>query len=99
MEVITLNNCQIVKMRFLLLIFLTNFSFFSFSQTSNVDVMVTWPNWSSENRVEIYNPGGTLISTIDNGYTKSCINTLGSGTYIIKIETELSMINKKVLVK
>ena len=31
------------------------------AQTSLVQVSVDWPSWSSENRVEIYNPGGTLI--------------------------------------
>ena len=35
---------------------------------SEVTVSVTWPSWSSENRVEIYSPSGTLITTIDNGY-------------------------------
>lgn len=42
---------------------------FAFAQTSAVEVSVTWPSWSSENRAEIYNPGGTLLATIDNGYT------------------------------
>jgi hypothetical protein len=39
------------------------------AQTSSVDVSLVWPNFSSENRVEVYNPGGSLIATIDNGYT------------------------------
>lgn len=36
---------------------------------SNVVVSVNWPSWSSENRVEVYTPSGTLLTTIDNGYT------------------------------
>ncbi|NOY48832.1 MAG: choice-of-anchor D domain-containing protein, partial [Chlorobi bacterium] len=50
-------------------------SLHTFSQTSYVDVTVNWPNWSSENRVEVYNPSGTLISTIDNGYSGCCNNS------------------------
>ncbi|MFK7781827.1 choice-of-anchor D domain-containing protein [Psychroserpens sp.] len=38
---------------------------------SNVSVSVTWPSWSGENRVEVYNPSGTLIATIDDGYDGS----------------------------
>ena len=34
------------------------------STQSQVIVSVDWPNWSSENTVEIYSPSGTLISTI-----------------------------------
>ncbi|SDS14267.1 Por secretion system C-terminal sorting domain-containing protein [Formosa sp. Hel1_31_208] len=48
------------------ILFTTNFLF---AQTSSVDVSLVWPTFSSENRVEVYNPGGTLIATIDNGYT------------------------------
>lgn len=44
------------------------------SQTSEVIVSVNWPSWSTDNRVEVYNPGGTLLTTIDNGYN-SCCNT------------------------
>ncbi|MEY8848782.1 choice-of-anchor D domain-containing protein [Psychroserpens sp. XS_ASV72] len=46
-----------------------------FAQTSVVEVTVDWPSWASENRVEIYNPGGTLISTIDIGYTGGSNNS------------------------
>lgn len=45
------------------------------AQTSYVEVSVNWPNWSSENRVEVYNPGGTLLATIDNGYNGSTNNS------------------------
>ncbi|TXE13917.1 choice-of-anchor D domain-containing protein [Seonamhaeicola algicola] len=38
---------------------------------SNVSVTVNWPSWSGENRVEIYEPNGTLITTIDDGYNGS----------------------------
>lgn len=47
----------------------------TFSQTSEVLVTVNWPAWSGENRVEIYDPSGTLITTIDDGYDSS------SGSY------------------
>jgi hypothetical protein len=47
----------------------------SFSQTSYVEVFVDWPAYSSENRVEIYNPSNTLISTIDNGFTGGTNNS------------------------
>ena len=54
------------------LVLLLFMSLFSFAQTSIVDVSVNWPNWSSENRVEIYDPSNTLIATIDNGYSGCC---------------------------
>ncbi|MBV1887967.1 MAG: choice-of-anchor D domain-containing protein, partial [Urechidicola sp.] len=38
---------------------------------SSVSVSVTWPSWSGENRVEVYTPSGTLLSTIDDGYDGS----------------------------
>ncbi|WP_281847975.1 LamG-like jellyroll fold domain-containing protein [Olleya namhaensis] len=41
----------------------------TYAQTSAVQVTVNWPEWSSENRVQIYNPSGTLLATIDDGYT------------------------------
>lgn len=50
-------------------------SSFAYAQTSFVEVSVNWPSWSSENRVEIYNPGGSVIATIDNGYTGSADNS------------------------
>lgn len=42
---------------------------------SSVSVSVNWPNWSSENRVEVYTPSGTLLTTIDNGYNGCCNDT------------------------
>lgn len=45
------------------------------AQTSAVQITVDWPSWSSENRVEIYNPSGTLLATIDNGYDGSSNNS------------------------
>ena len=42
---------------------------------SDVVVSINWPNWSSENRVEIYSPSGTLITTIDNGFTGGLNNS------------------------
>ncbi|WP_353779566.1 choice-of-anchor D domain-containing protein [Winogradskyella sp. 3972H.M.0a.05] len=42
---------------------------------SQVTVEVYWPSWSSENRVEVYDPSNTLLSTIDNGYDGSANNS------------------------
>ncbi len=42
---------------------------------SDVVVSVNWPAYSSENRVEIYSPSGTLITTIDNGFTGGINNS------------------------
>ena len=78
MKKITLNNSRIVFKGILLLTLLTLISFNSTAQTSIVDVSVNWPNWSSENRVEVYNPSGTLISTIDNGFTGGTDNSYSS---------------------
>lgn len=45
-----------------------------FSQTSNVKISVVWPNWASENRIEVYNPAGNiLIASI--GYVGSGNNS------------------------
>jgi len=71
---------------------------FSFSQSSTISVSVNWPNWSSENRVEVYTPGGSLLTTIDNGYTGCCNNSYsttvnlgcnanGNNYYIIMYDT------------
>ena len=50
------------------------------SQTSEVIVSVNWPEWSGENRVEIYAPGGvTPIATIDDGYDS------GNRSYTISV--------------
>ncbi|WP_248722594.1 choice-of-anchor D domain-containing protein [Seonamhaeicola sp. ML3] len=54
-----------------LAIALSFLSLISFSQTSEVEVSVNWPSWSGDNRVEIYQPDGTLIATIDDGYDGS----------------------------
>ncbi|RKE94940.1 LamG-like jellyroll fold domain-containing protein [Ichthyenterobacterium magnum] len=70
MKTFTLSFRKYVAICSLLLI--TNLAF---SQTSYVEVSVTWPAYSSENRVEIYDPIGTLISTIDNGYTGGTNNS------------------------
>jgi trimeric autotransporter adhesin len=42
---------------------------------SEVIVSVNWPSWSSENRVRVYDPSGTLLATIDNGYSGCCDNS------------------------
>jgi len=98
MKKITLNNVYIVFKGILLLTLLTLISFKTLAQTSYVDVSVNWPNWSSENRVEVYNPTGTLLSTIDNGFTGCCDDSYsttsslgclpdGNNYYIIMYDT------------
>jgi hypothetical protein len=43
------------------------------SIAQNVDVILTvdWPQWSTENKVELYDPNDMLLQTIDNGYDGS----------------------------
>tara|TARA_R110001583_G_scaffold35585_3_gene118231 strand:+ start:30730 stop:37086 length:6357 start_codon:yes stop_codon:yes gene_type:complete len=48
---------------------------------SEVTVSVDWPSWSSENRVEVYSPSGTLITTIDNGYAGGADDSYGPITF------------------
>ena len=95
---ITLHNANVVFKSILLLALLTLISFNTTAQTSYVDVSVNWPNWSSENRVEVYNPTGTLLTTIDNGFTGCCddsystVSSLGclpdgNNYYIIMYDT------------
>ncbi len=71
---------------------------YSNAQTSYVEIAVNWPQWSSENRAEIYDPNDALIATIDNGYTgginNAYANTLslncipdGTNYYIIMYDT------------
>ncbi|AXG69999.1 hypothetical protein KORDIASMS9_02228 [Kordia sp. SMS9] len=52
------------------------------SNAQNVDVVLTvdWPEWSTENRVELYSPSGTLLQTIDNGFTGSTNNAYNETT-------------------
>jgi len=82
----------------LLFIAFTLMTIYSNAQTSFVEVSVNWPEWSSENRAEIYEPGGTLLATIDNGYTGGVNNTYttsldlgcvpdGNNYYIIMYDT------------
>lgn len=61
--------------RYITLAIVLLFSLGSFSQTSKITVSVTWPNWSSENKVEIYTPANVLLGTITNGYTGCCNNS------------------------
>ena len=49
-----------------------------YSQSSSVEVSVNWPNWASENKVEIYSPNGILITTIDNGFTGGFNNSFST---------------------
>ncbi len=50
--------------QFSILIVLILLSTNAYSQTSEVIVSVNWPVYSSENTVNIYTPGGTLINSI-----------------------------------
>ncbi len=46
--------------------------FIANAQTSEVIISVNWPNWSTENKVELYDPSGTLITPIiSNNYGTS----------------------------
>ena len=82
---------------FVLLGILFTFNF-GFSQTTYTEISVNWPSWSSENRVRVYNPSGTLLATIDNGYSGCCNNSYsttlslgciadGNNYYIVMYDT------------
>ncbi|MEE9408631.1 MAG: T9SS type A sorting domain-containing protein [Polaribacter sp.] len=43
-------------------------SFNLFSQNVDITVSVSWPSWSSENKIELLGPSNDVIFTIDNGY-------------------------------
>ncbi|MGH1385597.1 T9SS type A sorting domain-containing protein [Kordia sp.] len=43
----------------------------SFAQNVDVILTVDWPQWSTENRVEFYDPNDMLLVTIDNGFDGS----------------------------
>ena len=98
MKKITLNNANFVFKGILLLALITLISFQSTAQTSFVDVSVNWSNWSSENRVEVYDPSDNLIATIDNGFSGCCDDSYsttsslgclpdGNNYYIIMYDT------------
>ena len=67
-------TAKLLKRKTVFVLFFFIFSL-TLAQNSAVQVSVNWPNWSSENRVEIYNPSGTLLTTIDNGYNGSANNS------------------------
>ncbi|ARV14951.1 T9SS type A sorting domain-containing protein [Polaribacter sp. SA4-12] len=52
-----------------LIIFLQ--SFLIFSQSVDVTIAVDWPEWSSENKIELLATNGDILATVDNGYTGS----------------------------
>ncbi len=58
-------------------VFQSIFTFFlmmsalGFAQNVDVILTVDWPQWSTENRVELYDPAGMLLQTIDNGFDGS----------------------------
>ncbi|WP_397362438.1 LamG-like jellyroll fold domain-containing protein [Olleya sp. R77988] len=90
-------KAKLLNKNLIILVAFLTFSI-SFAQTSAVQVSVNWPSWSSENRVEIYNPSGTLLATIDNGYNGSANNSYsttldlsciadGNNYYIIMYDT------------
>ncbi len=55
------------------------FAYEADAQTSDVNVSVNWPRWSSENRVEIYNGSGTLIASICD--PSNCYNGAANTSY------------------
>lgn len=86
----TLKGCVLITLLF--------FAPHIYSQTTHTSISVNWPSWSSENRVEVYNPSGTLITTIDNGYSGCCNDSYsttvdlgciadGNNYYIIMYDT------------
>lgn len=51
------------------------------AQTSEVVISVNWPNWSTENKVELYDPSGAAITPIiDNNYGTSTNEPYDNGT-------------------
>lgn len=64
--------------KLLLILILTLLSNSIQAQNSSVEISVNWPNWSSENRAEIYDPSGVLIATIDNGFTGGINNSFST---------------------
>ncbi|WP_439127722.1 hypothetical protein, partial [Polaribacter sp.] len=58
-----------------LIIFSQSINFFS--QNVDISISVNWPNWSSENKIELLDPSNNVIFTIDNGYTGS-----GNDSYV-----------------
>ncbi|MFK7746815.1 MAG: T9SS type A sorting domain-containing protein [Kordia sp.] len=59
---------SLFKSTFLLCVLM---SFSSFAQNVDVILTVDWPQWSTENRVEFYDPNDMLLVTIDNGFDGS----------------------------
>ena len=57
--------------KILLLIIALTLNSIVFAQNANVILTVDWPQWSTENKVELYSPDNTLLQTIDNGYDGS----------------------------
>ena len=67
-----MKNFTFSKAKYILIICAFLSTSIAIAQTSEVIVSVNWPSWSSDNRVEVYTPGGTLLTTIDNGYDSCC---------------------------
>jgi len=64
---------------FLLIVLLLFISATAFSQVSELQVSVTWPNWSSDNKVEVFDPSGNLIISICDPV--NCENTTTNSAY------------------
>ena len=70
------------------------------AQVSELEVQVNWPNWSSDNKVEVYDPAGTLIleicdpvncqTTTTNSSYATTVNigcyADGSGYYLLALD-------------
>ncbi|WP_046743604.1 T9SS type A sorting domain-containing protein [Kordia zhangzhouensis] len=63
----------------------------TFAQNVDVILTVNWPNWSTENKVEFYNPSGTLLQTIDNGYDGSANTSYNETTMSVSYPVDDNM--------
>ena len=71
-----MNGFQLNRNYLLFCFFLT--TLFTYSQAS-VDIEVNWPQWSSENRVRLYDSSNTLLASICN--PAACYNGSGNSSY------------------
>ncbi|GEM_PF-858684 len=63
----------------LLVCLMLTFSLVGQSQLSEIEVEVNWPNWSSDNKVEVYDPSNNLILEICD--PTDCQTTLVNSSY------------------
>ncbi len=58
-------------LRHLLVLIIFSQSLNFFSQNVDITIRYSWPNYSVENKIELIDPNGAVIATLDNGYTGS----------------------------